>query len=236
MGDDDRRPQKKSFSHSPSSQKVEDDIDYESDGDTEVQSEDGTWRPITEADLKSVRQHQQDDCDDADADLSPRSGRRPSNKDQGYDVGNRRPSDRPRNDDDRAPQSQFQRNKSHSDGTGKRDSLSSNREMNVSLTPRGPQAQSPRSGRDVHSKKVTFDCRHDQDDIGALKWGFNDDGAYLKRLRDDLSVKLGLSANDKLVEINGKNVCFKSRTEIEECWMDAQEGDDFLRLVLEGRE
>jgi hypothetical protein len=86
----------------------------------------------------------------------------------------------------------------------------------------------------VHSKKITLDCRHDQDDIGALKWGFNDDGAYLKRLPNDLSAKFGLYANDVLIEINGKSVYRKSKTEIEECWMDAQEEDDILRLVLEG--
>jgi len=106
--------------------------------------------------------------------------------------------------------------------------------MNVSLTPRGPH--SPRSSSHVQSKKITFDCRYDQDDIGALKWGFNDDGAYLKRLPDDLSAKFGLRANDMLLTINGKNVSRKSKTEIENYWMDAQEEDkDFsLRLVLEG--
>jgi hypothetical protein len=87
----------------------------------------------------------------------------------------------------------------------------------------------------VRSKKVTLDCRYDQDDIGALKWGFNDDGAYLKRLPDDLSVKFGLYANDVLVAINDKNVYRKPRKEIEDCWMDAQEDDDLLRLVLEGK-
>jgi len=104
--------------------------------------------------------------------------------------------------------------------------------MNVSLTPRKPL--SPRSINRLLSKKAKFDCRYDQDDIGALKWGFNEEGAYLKRLPGDLAAKFGLCPNDMLVTINDRNVRRMEKSDIEKCWMDAQEEDDFLRLVLEG--
>merc|ERR1711865_16585 len=214
-----------------------DDFIGDSDGDTEVQSEDGTWRPITEHDL--IQYRQQDDSHD---DAGSRKGcRRPSNREQFCEdndraphTGYRGPPDRHQNfdDDDRAPKSPRQTNKTHHAGGSRRSSLDSNREMNVSLTPRGHD--SPRSDSNVRSKKVELDCRYDQDDIGNLKWGFNDAGAYLKRLPDDLSAKFGLYANDVLVQINGKNVRRKPRAEIENCWMDAQEEDALLRLVLEG--
>jgi len=254
--DDNRRQPVPRNSHSPrqrggdneqacnarSPQKDEDvDFDNDSDGDTEVQSEDGSWRPITEDDLKGLRCRQQDNVVDRDDDRRPSvANRRLPDRDQSDEDDGRVPykashcsTGRQNYEDDDREQKSPQKNKTRHDERSERDRLGSkNQEMNVSLTPRGQQ--SPRSDRKVQSKKIVLDCQRDQDDIGSLKWGFNVDGAYLKRVPRDLSDKFGLDSNDLLVQINDKNVRRKSRKEIEKCWMDSQEEDDLLRLVLEG--
>jgi len=202
----DRRP---SNDPRPFQQKVEDDVassDY-SDCATEVQSDDGSWRPITAADLKSLRHPKKD------ASRSPQKSSR-SNHGQ---------SERHQKFDDAPPKSEpYKRAARHS--------LDS-QEMNVSLTPRSHP--SPKSSLS-HRKRIVLDCRYDQDEIGSLKWGFGDEGAYLKRFPQDLSAKFGLDQNDMLISINGKSVVRMLRRDIETCWLDAQEDDDFLTLILEG--
>lgn len=202
----DRRP---SNDPRPFVQKVEDDVassDY-SDCATEVQSDDGSWRPITAADLKSLRHPKKD------ASRSPQKSSR-SNHGQ---------SDRHQKFDDTPP-------KSVPHKRAERHSLDS-QEMNVSLTPRSHS--SPKSSLS-HRKRIVLDCRYDQDEIGSLKWGFGDEGAYLKRFPQHLGAKFGLDQNDMLISINGKSVVRMLRRDIETYWLDAQEDDDFLTLILEG--
>jgi len=73
-------------------------------------------------------------------------------------------------------------------------------------------------------KSVKFDLRGPKTTVQSLKWGFDGEGAFVRRMDDGVPEIAGVKVGDRLLTINSKDVRGLSKADIIGHWENAQRG------------